>query len=64
MREQGLGKEFSRFGVEEFGKLPSMQKNYAGLSADFAEIQKWKAEEERNHVETQDPCHRRRREDR
>ncbi len=43
MREQGLGKEFSRFGAEEFGKLPSMQKNYAGLSADFAEIQKWLA---------------------
>jgi hypothetical protein len=43
MREQGLGKEFSKFGAEEYGKLPSMHRNYEGLSADFSEIQKWLA---------------------
>jgi ABC-type glycerol-3-phosphate transport system substrate-binding protein len=43
MREQGLSKEFAKFGAEKFGKLPSMHKNYEGLSADFTEIQKWMA---------------------
>ncbi len=43
MREQALGKEFSKFGADMFGKLPSLKRNYDGLSADFAEIQKWLA---------------------
>ncbi len=41
MMEQGLNKEFSKFGAEEYGKLPSMYRNYDGLSADFSGIQKW-----------------------
>jgi len=41
MREQALGKEFAKFGAEKFGKLPSIKRNYDGLSADFAEIQAW-----------------------
>ncbi len=43
MREQALGKEFASFGAEKYGKLPSMTRNYAGLSADFSQIQQWLA---------------------
>jgi ABC-type glycerol-3-phosphate transport system substrate-binding protein len=43
MREQGLSEEFSKFGAERYGKLPSMYRNYEGLSADFSEIQQWLA---------------------
>jgi multiple sugar transport system substrate-binding protein len=43
MKEQALGKDFARFGADKWGKLPSLKRNYEGLSADFSEIQNWLA---------------------
>jgi ABC-type glycerol-3-phosphate transport system substrate-binding protein len=43
VREQVLGRDFAAFGANQFGKLPSFLANYAGLSPDFSEIQKWMA---------------------
>ncbi|MCD6121394.1 MAG: extracellular solute-binding protein [Spirochaetales bacterium] len=41
VREQVLSKDFSKFGAEKYGKLPSLKRNFEGLSADFSEVQKW-----------------------
>ncbi len=43
MREQVLSKDFSKFGAEKYGKLPSLKRNFEGLSSDFTEVQKWMA---------------------
>jgi multiple sugar transport system substrate-binding protein len=41
MREQALSKDFAKFGADKWGKLPSLKRNYEGLSADFTDVQKW-----------------------
>lgn len=41
MKEAVFTQEFAAFGANQFGKLPPLKRQYAGLNEDFSQIQKW-----------------------